>query len=65
MIPKKVTVRLGRARRMYIERLMARGLSGDTPEEVVDVIFCRGLQECVPAEWMREAVEKAEARRKK
>jgi len=58
-IPKKVVVRLGRARRMYVERLMSRGLSGDTPAEVVDVIFCRGLQECVPAEWMREAVEAA------
>ena len=56
-MPKKVTVRLGRARRMYIERLMARGLAGDTPAEVVDTVFCRGLQEMVPAKWMREAVE--------
>lgn len=56
-VPKKVTIRLGRARRIYVERLMARGLSGDTPAEVVDAIFCRGLQECVPAEWMREIVE--------
>ena len=52
--PKKVTIRLGRVRRMYIERLLARGLHGDTPAEVVETLFCRGLQKCVPAEWMRE-----------
>jgi hypothetical protein len=62
-IPKKVVVRLGRARRLYVERLMARGLSGDTPSEVVDTIFCRGLQKCVPAEWMREVVEAAGKKR--
>lgn len=56
-IPKKVAVRLGRARRMYVERLLARGLYGDSVEETVDIIFCRGLQELVPAEWMRDAVE--------
>jgi hypothetical protein len=56
-IPKKATIRLGRARRMYIQRLLARGLSGDTPEEVVDAVFCRGLQECVPPEWMHEVIE--------
>lgn len=54
-MPKKATIRLGRARRMYVARLLAGGLHGDSPEEVVDVIFCRGLQECVPAEWMRDA----------
>lgn len=64
-IPKKVKVRLGPARRMYVERLIARGLSGDTPAEVVDVIFCRGLQECVPAEWMRDAIAKADAKTRK
>jgi hypothetical protein len=58
-IPKKVTLRLGRARRIYVERLLARGLHGNSPEEVVDIIFCRGLEETVPAEWMREMVEKA------
>jgi hypothetical protein len=57
-MPKKVTLHLGPARRLYVERLLARGLSGDTPEEVVETLFCRGLQECVPAEWMREVVEK-------
>lgn len=61
-IPKKVTIRLGRARRMYIERLIERGLSGDTAEEVVETVFCRGLQECVPAEWMREASDLAKRR---
>jgi hypothetical protein len=50
---------------MYIERLLARGLSGDTPAEVVDVIFCRGLQESVPAEWMRDAVDRANKRKGK
>jgi hypothetical protein len=64
-IPKKVKVRLGPARRMYVERLMARGMSGDTPAEVVDVIFCRGLQECVPAEWMRDVVARAEKRKRR
>jgi hypothetical protein len=48
---------------MYVERLMARGLSGDTPAEVVDTVFCRGLQECVPAEWMRDAVDMARKRK--
>lgn len=56
-IPKAVKVRLGRARRMYIRRLLARGLFGNSPSEVVDIVFCRGLQELVPAEWMREAIE--------
>lgn len=58
-MPKKVTVRLGRARRMYVERLLARGLHGDSAEEVVETLFCRGLQECVPAEWMREVIDAA------
>lgn len=57
-IPKKVTIRLGPARRLYIKRMLKRGLSGDNVEECVDVIFCRGLQECVPAEWMREVIER-------
>lgn len=54
-IPTSIRVQLGRARRMYVRRLMARGLAGDTPAEVVDFVFCRGLQELVPAEWMRDA----------
>lgn len=57
-IPKKVTVRLGRARRIYIERLLARGLHGNDADEVVDIVFCRGLQEIVPAEWMSEISER-------
>ena len=56
-MPKKITIHLGRARRLYIERLLERGTWGDTPAEVVDRIFCRGLQECVPAEWMRDIAE--------
>ena len=56
-IPKKVTIRLGRVRRMYIERLLTRGLAGDNAEQVVDTVFCRGLQELVPAEWMREVID--------
>lgn len=56
-VPKKSTVRLGPARRMYVERLLARGLFGNSVEECVDIIFCRGLQELVPAEWSRDAIE--------
>jgi hypothetical protein len=59
----KIKIKLGPARRMYVERLLERGLSGNTFDEVVDTIFCRGLQELVPAEWMREAVDLAERRR--
>jgi hypothetical protein len=57
-IPKKITVRLGRARRLYVERLLIGGMHGNDLAEVVDTIFCRGLQECVPAEWMREVSER-------
>lgn len=65
--PKKLTVRLGPARRMYIRRLLERGLSGDTPGEVLETIVNRGLQEIVPPEWMRDAIELAQirARRKR
>jgi hypothetical protein len=59
-MPKKVEIRLGPARRRYIERLLAGGLHGNTAEEVVETLFCRGLQECVPAEWMREAGDDAQ-----
>jgi hypothetical protein len=34
-IPKKATIRLGPARRMYVEKLLARGLHGNSVEEVV------------------------------
>lgn len=61
-IPKKVTLRLGPARRMYIERLLAGGLHGDSVDEVVDTLFCRGLQECVRPEWMVEASTAAAVR---
>lgn len=54
--PKKVTIRLGPARRAYINRLLAGGLHGETPGEVVEGIFCRGLLQCVPAEWIREVI---------
>jgi hypothetical protein len=64
MSKREVTLRLGRARRMYVDRLLARGLAGNTAAEVVDTVFNRGLQEMVPAEWMREAVERAEERRR-
>lgn len=52
---KKVTIHLGPARRMYIKRLLAGGLHGDSVNEVAETIFCRGLLKCVPPEWMREA----------
>lgn len=52
-----MTIRLGPARRMYVKRLMGTGLHGDSPEEVVETIFCRGLQECVRPEWMREVTQ--------
>ncbi len=64
-IPKKITVRLGRARRLYVEKLIERGTWGDTPAEVIDRIFCAGLQQCVPPEWMREIVDLLERRRRK
>jgi hypothetical protein len=56
----KVTFKLGRARKMYLRRLLERGCAGNNITEVAEWIFNRGLQECVPAEWMREAVERAE-----
>lgn len=58
-IPKTMRIRLGRARRMYVQRLLSTGLHGDTVAEVIETIFCRGLQECVRPEWMREASEAA------
>lgn len=61
-IPKKITLRLGPARRLYVKRLLMRGLSGDTAQEVCDTLFCRGLQQCVPAEWMRDAADRAAGR---
>lgn len=61
----KIKITLGRARRMYCERLLRRGLSGNSIEEVVDTVFNRGLQECVPAEWMREAIDRANKRARK
>ena len=58
----QVKFKLGRARKMYLRRLLERGLSGCDIQEVAETVFNRGLQECVPAEWMREAVERAERR---
>jgi hypothetical protein len=64
-IPKKVTVRLGPARRMYVNRLLARGLHGNSAAEVADIIFCRGLEVCVPPDWMREAAQRAARRERR
>ena len=58
----KVKIKLGRARRIYLERLLERGLAGNDLQEVGETIFNRGLQELVPAEWMREMVDQAERR---
>ena len=55
----KVSFKLRRAQQMYLKRLLERGLSGCNLQEVAETVFNRGLQECVPAEWMREAVERA------
>jgi hypothetical protein len=57
-IPKKVTLFLGPARRIYVKRLIERGLHGDDASEVVESIFSRGLEQCVPADWMREMVDR-------
>jgi hypothetical protein len=59
----KVKIKLGPARRMYLERLLERGLAGCNIQEVAETVFNRGLQEIVPAEWMREVVDMAEQRR--
>lgn len=61
----KVKFKLGRARRMYLARLLQRGTYGNDLREVAETIFNRGLQEIVPAEWMREVVDLAESRRRR
>jgi hypothetical protein len=61
-VPNKETLRLGRAQRMYVERLLAGGLHGDSAAQVVYTLFCRGLQECVPLEWIGEATIAAAVR---
>jgi hypothetical protein len=61
----KATFKLGPARRMYVTRLLERGLAGCSVGEVVETIFNRGLQEMVPAEWMLEASDRAAARLKR
>lgn len=61
-MPKKVVIRMGRARRVYVAKLLNRGLHGNTAAEVVETLFCRGLQECVPAEWMRDIAEELKKR---
>lgn len=62
-IPKHVKTRLGPVRRMYVATLLAGGLHGNTAEEVVETIFCRGLQECIDAGLMRSAHAWLEARK--
>lgn len=62
-IPKSTKIRLGAVRRMYIAAMLAGGLAGNTPEEVVETIFCRGLQKMVTPELMRTAGDWLDARK--
>jgi hypothetical protein len=61
----KAKFKLGPARRMYVTRLLERGLSGNNAREVVETIFNRGLQELIPNDWMLEASDRAAARLKR
>lgn len=60
---KRVTLRLGPGQVFYLKRLLRRGLSGDTFEEVVMTLFLCGLREHVPAAWMQEWVRSLKPRK--
>lgn len=69
-IPRSVKIHLSPVRRMYIARLLNRGLSGSTVEEVLDTLLCLGLQQRTDAQDMMDvqpwlALRAARKRRKR
>lgn len=63
-VPTSHRLRIGPARRFYIGRLLNTGLHGNSPAEVIETIFCAGLQQTVRPEWTRDFVPTTRARRR-
>ena len=63
-VPSSSRIRLGPARRFYVQQLLNTGLYGNTPGEAVEILFSKGLQQVVTTELIRAFVPAKDRRQR-
>lgn len=62
---EEVSCEVGPMITVYIDYLLAEGMNGDTREEVIRSMLCRGIMESIPGPTIRQLVEREDKRRGK